>query len=452
MDEGLVAVFHDPALAGGPDFTVDAARARDGLLFILDRLGLDIRNGNPLGSLVSAGDCVVVKPNLVSIQHHHFDLSRARQACVTTDIAIVGPMIEFACAAVGKTGKVLVVDSPIEASDFAATMRKLGVDRLVESFRSQGHPVELLDLRDSRVVPVRLLHDLRIGRRSLNVGVFRRKRLAGDPLGYKTVDLGDESAFTGHDRLERLRFYRPHYKAPTRAHNRGMHRYSIGKSVLQAKLVINLPKMKCHKLSGVTLALKNTIGLLNQKMWLPHYTQGWPPRGDQYDARPKLGTRFQNWVRVVSLWGGNSVFIRYPMVEDSLQQAEAPMYNGSWIGNDTLWRTVADVARLVEYADANGEVRSTPQRTVLSVLDGVIAGEGDGPIGATPKHCGVLAGSLTMHSLDAVVARMMGMDVGQIGYLRHLNGERIPVVANVLPLPEFRFQPPLRWEALLRDV
>ena len=47
-------------------------------------------------------------------------------------------------------------------------------------------------------------------------------------------------------------------------------------SSLGADAVINIPKLKTHKKSGVTLALKSCIGLTNEKYWLPHYTEGSP--------------------------------------------------------------------------------------------------------------------------------------------------------------------------------
>ena len=40
----------------------------------------------------------------------------------------------------------------------------------------------------------------------------------------------------------------------------GVHRYLIAKDVLDADLVINLPKLKTHKKAGITAALKNLVG------------------------------------------------------------------------------------------------------------------------------------------------------------------------------------------------
>ena len=62
--------------------------------------------------------------------------------------------------------------------------------------------------------------------------------------------------------------------------------------VLGADAVINIPKLKTHKKSGVTLALKSCIGLTNEKYWLPHYTAGTPAEdGDEFPFWPPLAVR-----------------------------------------------------------------------------------------------------------------------------------------------------------------
>lgn len=50
-----------------------------------------------------------------------------------------------------------------------------------------------------------------------------------------------------------------------------------------ADVFINLPKMKVHKKTGVTLSLKNLVGINADKNWLPHYSGGSPRNGgDQF--------------------------------------------------------------------------------------------------------------------------------------------------------------------------
>ncbi len=443
-----VVVYYDPKLTYSKNIFEGNHQILTGLNFILENLGMDCKGGNPLGEFVSPGESVVIKPNFVTIKEAHFNLNSERQSCVTTNRALIAPMIKYAFNAVGSKGHVTIVDSPIEASDFDETMQKLGITEIVSYFKSKRYPLTLLDLRDSRVVPKTLINDQRFNGGSLNVGLFIKKRLSGDPTGYTTVDLGTKSYFHNYSKIHKLRFYKPHFKDPVKAHTNSKHRYSIANTVLRAKLIINLPKMKTHKIAGVTLSLKNNIGLISKKTWLPHYTEGYPPYGDQYDTKPSLNNRIQNFLRVIPLWNGNSIFIRFPRVDNKNQQVKMPIYNGSWIGNDTLWRTVLDVAKVVEYADTDGKIQDTPQRAILNILDGIIAGEGNGPLGATPRHCGLLMGSFNMYVLDVIAMQIMGLDIEKIKYLKNVDREKVEVITNVDRWPIFHFRPPDRWEKL----
>lgn len=57
----------------------------------------------------------------------------------------------------------------------------------------------------------------------------------------------------------------------------------------------------------------------------------------------------------------------------------------------------------------------------LAVIDGYIGMEGSGPVRGNPVELGVSAASLHPVSLDAVMARIMGFEPLDIGYLYHLN-------------------------------
>jgi uncharacterized protein (DUF362 family) len=57
----------------------------------------------------------------------------------------------------------------------------------------------------------------------------------------------------------------------------------------------------------------------------------------------------------------------------------------------------------------------------LAVVDGFIGMEGDGPVGGDPVQLGVASASLCPVSLDAVMAKIMGFEPLDIGYLFHLD-------------------------------
>jgi hypothetical protein len=93
---------------------------------------------------------------------------------------------------------------------------------------------------------------------------------------------------------------------------------------------------------------------------------------------------------------------------------------GNWHGNDTAWRMTADLARIILYADREGKIRETPQRRFFSIVDGIIAGESEGPLASTPKLCGVLLGGDNLLAVDLVGTRLMGFEWRKVKYLKWL--------------------------------
>ena len=77
-------------------------------------------------------------------------------------------------------------------------------------------------------------------------------------------------------------------------------------------------------------------------------------------------------------------------------------YIGSWHGNDTIWRTVCDLAFIVKYADKNGSICETEQRKVLNIGDMIIAGEGNGPVSPSPKLLGIILISDECYAFDEI--------------------------------------------------
>jgi len=93
---------------------------------------------------------------------------------------------------------------------------------------------------------------------------------------------------------------------------------------------------------------------------------------------------------------------------------------GNWYGNDTCWRMSADLAKIFYFADSSGKLHDTQQRKMLSVIDGVVGGEGQGPLEPDPKHSGVLLAGESLLSVDIVAARLMGYDPMNLKMFEHL--------------------------------
>jgi uncharacterized protein (DUF362 family) len=387
-----------------------------------------------LAALVGPGQRVVIKPNFVSSRNFHERYGRDDFLCCCTHPSVIRPVIDLAWRALGGRGTISIAEAPLEGGQFDSTLGALGVREMVETLRRRdGVNLELIDLRDFQIVPRMALDNYRIAGRSLNVGMLRREPLVGDPRGYATVDLGGASNFADLDgRCERLRFHHSNPGWPPAHHARGRHEYSMAKTILAADLLVSIPKMKTHKKTGVTLSLKNMIGTTNQKYWLPHFSAGAPPAGDEYPLVPSLGARVATFLSRMSLPSGDALVLRCPPAE---QREDPTIYDGNWIGNDTLWRTILDLNRIVLYADGQGEMQETRQRAMLTILDGLIAGEGNGPLAPRPKASGVLVGGLDAWACDYVTTTMMGVDPQAIGFLAE------PV--RVGPYPVTRLTPDL---------
>lgn len=421
LQEDLVAVAHEridyPLVPPfDPPNPVYDAVSRVLARLALDRERIGRPDWNPLQSLVASGQHVVIKPNFVSSRNFHQRYGQDDFLCCCTHPSVIRPVIDFAWRAVGSHGTVSIAEAPLEGGQFETTLAALGVTEMIETLRRRdGINLELIDLRDFHLVPRMLIDNRAVAGRSLNLGMLRRQALAGDPRGYATVDLGGASSFAGLDgRCERLRFHHSNPGWPSVHHRQGRHEYSMANTVLAADLLISLPKMKMHKKSGVTLSLKNMIGTTNQKYWLPHFTAGAPPIGDAYPSPPPLGGRLATFLSRVTLPGGQALVLRLP----PLGRREEPyIYDGNWSGNDTLWRTILDLNRIILYADRRGVLHDERQRAVLSIIDGIIAGEGNGPLAPRPKRCGVLVAGLDAWACDYVATRMMGVDPATIGFL-----------------------------------
>jgi uncharacterized protein (DUF362 family) len=403
---------------------------------VLAGIGLDAgRAGtpdwNPLGDLVAPGQHVVIKPNFVSARNFHQRYDRDDFLCCCTHPSVLRPLLDLAWRAVAPTGSVTIAEAPLEGGDLPTTLAALGVTAMLDTLRRTGINVELIDLRDFQIVPRMAIDDWRVLGRSLNVGVLRRFALPGDPRGYATVDLAAGSAFAAFDgRCERFRFHHSNPGWPPEHHRDGRHEYTMAKTMLAADLIVSVPKMKTHKKTGVTLSLKNMIGTTNQKYWLPHFAAGAPPDGDEYPVRPPLGARWAIFWSRVTLPNGDAAVVRFPPAD---RREEPYIYDGNWSGNDTVWRTTLDLNRILRYADREGRLHATPQRRVLSLIDGIVAGQGNGPLAPSPKACGVLIGGLDAWACDLVATRMMGIDPTRIGFLSDAARARPHPVTDLTP-------------------
>lgn len=384
---------------------------------------------NPLRELVRPGDTVLLKPNLVK-ERHPRDPEGWRY--VLTHGSVLRAVADFVWIALEGDGRILIADAPQTDSSFEGVIEILGLGEVRDLLTAHGVPVELIDLR----------HEQWTERDGV---IVERRALAGDPRGGVTFDLGDRSEFVDH--LGGGRYYGADYDVAelNRHHTGGRHEYMIAGSAIAADVVFSLPKLKTHKKAGVTVTLKNLVGVNGNKNWLPHHTEGDPRHGGDEHPDPGLVHRVER--RAVAAL--RRVSLALPVVGPWIHRrargvgrrvfgdTESVVRSGNWSGNDTVWRMCLDLNKLISYGNADGTLRAPRpenRKRHFSLVDGIVAGEGSGPMNPDPVNAGVLVFGVNAASVDAACAWLMGFDP-----------ERVPVVRNAFrargfPLAEWSWR------------
>lgn len=363
---------------------------------------------NPLSDLVAAGGHIVLKPNF--IRHWNpCEESGATVASVITHGSVLRAIADYAFLAAGPTGRVTIAEAPQMDCDFDVIRQLAGLDELVAFYRDVvGRELRVIDLRRESVT-------------FQDSVVVDRRALAGDPAGYREVDLGRTSFFEGSG-LDPSRFRGADYDPgpTTHHHSGGRNAYLLSETVLSSDLIVNLPKLKTHKKTGVTLALKNLVGINGDKNWLPHHSVGsQADGGDEFPesrAIDRIRSRLTEIARPLLARGLFAYFFAAVRRVETAARGDAFIRNGNWHGNETTWRMCCDLNRCLYYSDRDGIHldRDAPVRRVLTLLDGIVAGEGEGPLSPVDVPLGAIVAGMDPVAVDLTAVRLMGFDARKI--------------------------------------
>jgi uncharacterized protein (DUF362 family) len=403
--------------------------------------------------LAGSNDTVLFKPNLI----HHRHLTGGDYSAVVTQPGVLDLAWQTADR-LGLSGTRAVADAPQGDAEFDVILERTGLDRWG---RERG--VSLVDLRNVRYE----------GPRDV---VVRRHPLPGDPAGAVRVNLGRRSAFFG---VEGRTFYGADYDiAYTNDHHRGeTHEYLFSGTALQSGIVINLPKLKTHKKAGVTLSMKNLVGLNADKNLLPHYSLGTPKDGGDAYVDSAAQQRFEagllKSIKPVlrrSPLASRTAGLLKPLARRVLGDTLEVVRSGNWWGNDTVWRMIIDLNRILLYARPDGSLADSPQRRCVSLMDGIVAGNGNGPEAPDPLRTNVVIAGVDFVAVDIVATTLMGLDYRLVPHLAHaldahplplttVEVEKLVVESNVTewdrnlweidPDSMFRFTPHFGWRGHL---
>lgn len=357
---------------------------------------------NPLKAYISEGQTVLIKPNLVNDTNPAEKNRRKGMDCLITHPSVIRCIVDYVLIALNGTGKVVIADAPIQDCSFASMKRVSGYVRLEEFYSKAGYgDIEIQDLRETILV-----HN--------PVGNCQQKN-SGMSYGSKIVNLSDLSYFYGIDGSGGWRITNYDANSTNRHHKGSVQEYCVSSICLDADVIINVPKPKTHRLAGYTGALKNFVGINARKEYLPHHRKGTPEKsGDEYPEK--------SIVKYISSMVDDLKNAAYAkqhgrMAEGLLEINENIKYHscdkifyGMWYGNDTIWRTILDLNRIVNYCDKNGKIQKDVQREIINIGDMIVCGDREGPLSPSYKYVGGILFSDNAVEFDLFLTGLMGFD------------------------------------------
>jgi uncharacterized repeat protein (TIGR02543 family) len=342
-DYAVVSISHDPLVyyGGSSPYNADVNPAYDFVWETVSRLQLG-DPGNPLDALIDAGNTVLIKPNWVDYG-----------SGVYTRPEVVRPLIDMAVIAGASTiyigdggGSVSNTESVMDSGNFIAMIDELdllypGIDIEAICLSSLSYSWHWISLNEN--------------------SSFAES-------GYSHYDLaaGGVSIF-GHT------YYSTDDSYGVNPGGNTLGWYAVSDKILEADVIINVPKMKTHPAMIATMSIKNLVGCTI---------------GSTYDE--EMGDC-------------------HPRIPHHKTDQEENYFN-----NDIFWRAILDMNKILIYSDENGNLQSTQQRKYLNVVDGIQAMEkSQHPVwggGGIPYDRNVILAGVDPVAVDAVGCRIMGYD------------------------------------------
>jgi uncharacterized protein (DUF362 family) len=369
---------------------------------------------------VRPGERVVLKPNWVK-EHDERRPGPDAWEHVVTHPAVTEAVAEWCGERLQGSGSVTICDAPQTDSSFQRLRDYCRLDAMISRLATKypGVQFALLDLRPEEWLAVD------------GVTVSKTK-LTGDPKGSTQVALNEGSEFVGFHGEGQL--YGASYDmAETNDHHRGSrHEYLLCRTPMEADVFINLPKLKTHKKVGITCALKNLVGINANKNWLPHHTEGAPEQGgDQFPAATTKARLEHSLMGTAKRWLKNRPLLSRAFVPMKklgrlyFGDTQQVVRSGNWHGNDTCWRMVLDLNKCLFFHDGLGQRRTQPLR-YLAVVDGIVGGEGNGPMAPDARPCGAIIAGTHPLAVDCAAATLMGFNWQKLRLLKNGFSMRAP--------------------------
>ncbi|WP_318556470.1 DUF362 domain-containing protein [Geobacter anodireducens] len=369
------------------------------------------------------GNKIVIKPNWVMESHR----TRTNEwEYVITHPALITAVIRKVLPKLSGEGRISIIDGPMTEASFGRLIKHYPVDEWMLLARQSNVEFEIIDLRD---------HEWEMK----NDVVIKRKSLEGDPRGKVLFDLMNErSEFHGHVKSPRGYYGADYDRKETNQAHDGVHNlYSVSGTAIDCDVFINMPKLKTHRTAGITCCLKNLVGINTYKNYLPHYSEGGPAAGGDQFPFDTMNAKLEGSLAAIIKQHlfKNQCAARYLTSMNTIGKkifgdSKSVVRNGSWHGNDTLWRTILDLNKILLYGTGDGSMSQgtlADARPYIGIVDAVQAGEGEGPLAPDPVSMGRIICGTNPAAIDAVCSILMGFDPC-----------KIPAIAKSFQVKEYR--------------
>jgi len=359
-----------------------------------------------LFDIIYPGDKVVIKPNWVLESHSD---KTEEWEYVITHPKLLDVVIQIVIAKLMNSGSIILTDGPELNANFNKILSHYPIEKWRADIIKSGINFEIIDLRD-----VYYIQDKNV--------TIKKIPLSSDPNGKVLFNLQlDQSEFFRHKKSKTGYFGGgSDFKKTNEAHNGSNNFYSLSRTAIESDVFINIPKLKTHKKAGITASLKNLVGINTDRSLLPHHTIGnLDEDGDQFPEK-KLSSSIeksimplihQNILRIPLLARFFSPLFTFAkwLFGDNTKTIRA----GAWFGNDTLWRTILDINKLLFYGRGNSTLKSDlfiERKRYITIVDGIWAGQGNGPKAPDKIELNAIISGLNPVAVDYVCAYLMNFD------------------------------------------